>query len=475
VRAALTSHRVELTAAAGLTSLYLAIMNGHLASIDGLVMWREALALTAHHSLSFNPPFWWGGGFIFTSTRGLAASLQYTPGIAALSWLRPAYLPNPSLAADDFGLLYADRLYQVAGAPVWVLVTALTALLVGLSTKTLGGSDRASLWAMALYGIGSPALLGARGDWPQPLVALCWSAGIWSCARIRAGGSGRWWWLCSAAIVYGVLTRPLEGSMLLPAALVWLAPELRVRPTRGAVLVGSWIGAVLVTLLVNWARFGSATNFGYGAISWSIPIWVGFPYAFLSPGRGALWQFPAMILGVLGAFALWRNGRRLEAVVLSAVPTVLFLESCVYFAWIDGWDWGFRLFQPALPLVAVLAGIGAVQLRGRFSRWVPAVLLAGGVVWNVPAVATDLLGGYAATYDNLASWSRLDAYPPLGAWQFLHHVRAMSPDDSAAVDVVWFRIARTTNWLSLLPFAALLATAGGLWQRAIRSQSVEQA
>lgn len=450
-------------------------MNGHLASIDGLVMWREGLALTAHHTFAFNPPFWWSGGLIYTSTRGLAASLQYTPGIAALSWLRPAYVPNPSLTTDDFGLLYADRLYRIAGAPVWVLVTALTALLVGLTTRAISANTRASLWAMALYGVGSPALLGARGDWPQPLVALCWSAGIWSCARIRAGGSGRWLWLCCAAIVYGVLTRPLEGSMLLPAALVWLARDVRVRPARGAALIGSWTAAVLVTLLVNWARFGSPTNFGYGAISWSIPIWVGFPYAFLSPGRGELWEFPAMILGVVGVSALWHNGRRIEALVLSALPTVLFLESCVYFAWIDGWDWGFRLFQPGLPLVAILAGIGAVQLRGRFSRWMPAVLLAGGVVWNVPAVITDLLGGYAATYDNLASWSRLDAYPPLGAWHFLHHVRATNTADSAAVDVVWFRIARTTHWLSLLPFAALLAVAAALWQQAIRGLPVEQA
>src|SRR5450756_1393524 len=102
-----------------------------------------------------------------------------------------------------------------------------------------------------------------------------------------------------------------------------------------------------------------------------------------------------MVLAVLGAAFLFRNGKRLEGVVLAGLPAFLFIESCIYFAWIDGWDWGFRLFQPALPLVAVLAGIGAVQLRGRLSVWLPAALLAGGMLWNIPAVLTDLLGGYA--------------------------------------------------------------------------------
>lgn len=470
LRRLLAGHRVEVTASLGLLCLYLALMNGHLVSIDGLVMWRQAIALGFHHSFGFSPPIWWGG-YINTSTRGVAASLQYFPGIFAFAWIRP-YEPTALSAAYDYGLLYGDRLYTVAGAPVWAIVTAATALVVGLTTRSLGLERRAGLWAMAFYGLGSPALLGARGDFPQPLVALCWATGLLACLRLRKGGSERWLWLCAGSVVYAVLTRPLEGSLLLPAVLLLLLPGWRARPWRLAVPVAAWAGAVVVTLLINWARFGSPSNFGYGAISWNIPIWVGFPYAFLSPGRGALWQFPAMALALLGTTFLWRNSKRLEALVLAGLPAVLFIESCVYFAWIDGWDWGFRLFQPALPLVAVLAGIGAVQLRGRLSVWLPAALLAGGVVWNIPAVVTDLLGGYAATYDNLASWSRLDAYPPIGAWQFLHHIRAIGVDDSAAIDIVWFRAARATHWASVIPFALLLAAATALWARAVRTDRI---
>lgn len=469
LRSSFGVYRDECLATLGLLCLYLAIMNGHLVSIDGLVMWRQALSIGYQHSLQFSPPVWWAGGFIHTSTRGITASIQYLPALV-LSPLVHAYQPNGS-AAYDFGLLYRDRLYAVGGAPVWVVVTAVTALTVGVLTRTLGFGRSASLWAIALYGIGSPALLGARGDFPQPLVALCWAVGILAALRMRYGGSERWMWLAAAAIAYGVLSRPLEGSFLLPALIVLLLAGWRSRPSRIAIPVLAWVGAVVVTLLVNQVRFGSPLNFGYPPAAWTLPIWVGFPYALLSPGRGAFWQFPAMVLAVPGAVLLWRRDKRVEALVFAALPIVLFIESCTYYAWIDGWDWGFRLFQPALPLVAVLAGIGTLRLGGRVARWLPAGLLAVGALWNFPAVTTDLLGGYGATYDNLASWSRLDAYPLIGAWQFLHHLRATAPDDSAAVDIIWFRLARFTHWLSLIPFLALLGAAAAFWARALNGSA----
>ncbi len=449
--------------------LYLAVMNGHFLSIDGLIMWRQALSIVHHHSFSFVPPIWWGE-FITTSNRGIGASLMYIPSLPLFLWVAP-YTPAPG-PIYDWGLLYGDRLYAIAGAPIWVLVTAATALLVGLATRALGVERRAVLWAMAFYGIGSPALSASRGDFPQPLVGICWMIGVYACLRFSAGDGPRWLWICAASIFYAVLVRPLEGSFLVPAAVVLLNRELRLEPWRALVLGGAWLGGVAVTFLVNWARFGSPLNFGYGSISWTTPIWIGFPYALLSPGRGELWAFPAMVLAVLGSIFLWRRGQRHVAFVLAALPAFLFVESCLYFAWIDGLDWGFRLFQPALPLVAVLAGIGAVQLPSRLKGWLPHVLLIGGVVWNIPTVTTDLLGGYASRYDNIGSWFRLDAYPPIGAWRYLHHIRAQSAADSAAVDIIWFRLARVTHWASLVPFALLMTAAVALWARAMRADRI---
>jgi hypothetical protein len=392
------------------------------------------------------------------------------PGLIAFFWLS-SHVPIAQGASYDFGLFYRDPLYVVAGAPTWAVITAATALLVGLTVRTLGADRRAALWSMAFYGLGSPALAASRGDFPQPLVALCWAAGLYGVLRFRGTGAQRWLWVSGVAVFYGVLTRPLEGSLLLPGVVLVLLPTWRSRPAVAASQVAAWVGAVALTLLTNWPRFGSPTNPGYAAsqLQWTTPIWVGFPAALISPGRGVIWEFPALILSVVGAVWFWRQGKRLEVLVLAGLPSVLFVEACQYVDWVGGWDWGFRFIQPALPLLAVLAGLGVASMSRVTALRVAAVLLAGGIIWNIPVVTTDLLGGYGVTYSPGATNWRLDAYPPIGAWKFLHHILPTSASDSAAVDIIWFRAVRVVGIVALLPFALLIAASTALWVAALGS------
>ncbi len=466
------SHRAELMATSGLLCLYLAVMSGHFLSIDGLVMWRQALAFTYHHSWSLVPPIWWGGE-IASSFRGVGASLQYLPGLVVFPWLS-GHVPLQAGPQYDFRLLYGDLLYQVAGAPVWALVTAATAYMVGLTARELCAEGRSVLWAMAFYGLGSPALAASRGDWPQPLVAICWVVGIYACLRFKKGRGQRWLWISAGSVFYGVLARPLEGTLLLPGLLVLLAPNWRRDLYPIGIQLAGWVIGVAVTLLTNWARFGSPLNFGYASstIAWTTPIWIGFPGAVVSPGRGVLWEFPAILIAGLGTALLWRSRRRTEALVLAGLPIVLFVEACQYFDWIGGWDWGFRFFQPALPLVAVLSGIAVPRLPIAVRRWLPASLLAAGILWNIPAVLTDLLGGYGSAYSTTAANWDLGAYPPVGAWKFLHRIVPNGSLDSGTVDILWFRATRILGWVSLIPFAALLVSSAVLLISSARSSVV---
>jgi len=126
-RASIAAYRFELTIAVGLLCLYLAVMSGHLASIDGLVMWRQAIALAHDHSFSFVPPIWWGS-YLTSSSRGIGASLQYFPGVFTFEGFVHPAAPQPG-SHYQYALLYGDRLYAIAGAPVWALITAATACL----------------------------------------------------------------------------------------------------------------------------------------------------------------------------------------------------------------------------------------------------------------------------------------------------------------------------------------------------------
>jgi hypothetical protein len=218
---------------------------------------------------------------------------------------------------------------------------------------------------------------------------------------------------------------------------------------------------MLVTLLVNIGRFGGPLNFG-SIVSYTTPLPVGLAGALVSPGRGMLWAFPAILLTPFGFRRLWRSQHRLAALVLSGLSLALLLNVSLWTWWWGGWNWGLRLFLPALPLLAVLAAAGVAELRGAAKTWVPAVLLAGGLLWAIPSIATDLLGGYAGIYNGTAENFRLGAYPPIGAWQFLHHWRALFLTDSASGDLIWLRLARKSHNLSLIPPVLLGLLAAGL-------------
>jgi hypothetical protein len=102
VRRGVASHVVEITATLGLLCLFLAVMSGHLQSIDGLVMWRQALSMTYHLSWSFVPPVWWGS-VLTSSSRGVGASFQYMPALFVFRFVPPH---NPVQGpVYDLGLL----------------------------------------------------------------------------------------------------------------------------------------------------------------------------------------------------------------------------------------------------------------------------------------------------------------------------------------------------------------------------------
>jgi hypothetical protein len=73
-----------------------------------------------------------------------------------------------------------------------------------------------------------------------------------------------------------------------------------------------------------------------------------------------------------------------------------------------------------------------------------------------------LLGGYAAAYNGTPHSYLLTGYPPIGAWRFLHHVRATDLADASALDILWFRLARQTGNASLI-VPLVLMIAGGVF------------
>jgi hypothetical protein len=145
------------------------------------------------------------------------------------------------------------------------------------------------------------------------------------------------------------------------------------------------------------------------------------------------------------------------------------LNVALWHAWWGGWNWGPRLVIPALPLLAILGAAGLSQIKPRLRSPLALLLLALGALWAIPAVVTNLLGGYAGAYDSTTGSFRLQAYPPLGAWPFFQHWRSLALTDANAADILWLRVAQPTNNMSLLPPALLLIASCALALRAVRT------
>ncbi|MBM63148.1 MAG: hypothetical protein CL484_09395 [Acidobacteria bacterium] len=471
-RSVRSAHRFTALA---LGIFYLAVMNGHMSSMDGLYMVRQAYAFVFDHSIQFQFPVWtWRPEPTWNSMYGIGLSLLYVPGVFASKALWP-WVPISVEAPTDvyeFYLreLYQDPLYAVGVCWVHALVVATAAYLVARLITEFGCSGRAALWGMGFYGLGSSALVYSRGDFAQPLEGLCWIATLLFAVRFRAKGEWPSLVACAVAASYAILTRPFEGLLLLPIAMVFLWPNgfsfQRIQELLKPLFVlggGAMVGAV-VTLLVNYLRFGEFLRFGYDADNtWVAPSFERWAGALVSPGRGLIWEFPAVVLVPLGLVVLASRGRTREAVAILVLSVTLLASTVAWYMWWGGWCWGLRLFGPAIPLLAVVAGCGVERLSEKTSGWVPALLLALGLLWAVPGVVTDILGGFGNLGDGNV-W-QLAAYPLYGAWQFLERVFAESFQDAGAVDILWFRMVHRTGWMSLLIPVALLAISSMLLKR----------
>lgn len=460
------TRRPELLAAIGLVLVYLAFFSGHAYSIDGVLIYRQALAIVSDHSLRFPTPIYWYD--VFTSSKyGIGLSLVYLPGVLA-AWSSGLPVPTPPAGVIDWDLLYRDPVYALGGAPAHVVITAVTAYLVARLVRELGFDTRAALFALLAYGLASPAIVYARGDFAQPLLGLCLIGGLLAAIRFRRRGGWPALVAAMAAICMAVLTRPVEGSFLLPALLIVIAPSLLPArwPARvysaGAFMLGAYGLALVLTLLVNWGRFGSPFQTGYTQISWGTPIWIGLPGVLVSPARGILWQFPLIALFPLGLRRLWLEGHKSVALAAGALVGALLLNTALWIPWWGAFSWGSRLFVPALPIAAALVPAGAAAIASSVRVRLLGAMFALGVAWALPGTLTDLLGGYGGRYDGTVQSFALSGYPPVGAWRFVHHVLPLNAADANGIDIVWFRLARVTDNLSLAVPVLLLAAAGVL-------------
>lgn len=121
--------------------------------------------------------------------------------------------------------------------------------------------------------------------------------------------------------------------------------------------------------LVNYARFGSFTEFGYGYFS-SLAAhdgWRGLIGLLVSPGAGLVFYFPLAVLLPLAGKYLYKNNRG-----IFFLCTYIILTNWIYIgtlsfgsepsSWSGGVAWGPRYLIPVLPFIVIMLGSLFVRL-----------------------------------------------------------------------------------------------------------------
>lgn len=358
-------------------------------SADGSEMLSEALGLFVEGrfgmaNLPPGPPPPGEPLFVspaFHSRYGLFPSLLHVP-VLAIGWpLR--------------GVIGANG-FEMAIALTWALGAGLAALAFRALARRL--SPGASGWWAPGFLAGTYLFPYAADSFVEPFCAAGLAAGAAlalseSLTPRRAVLAALAW--CSAALLKPVLW--LLAPVLLLGIL--LAPGLeKVRVRNALFALGTETALLVVALLANVLRSGSAAEAGYGSqmFAFTTPFFTGLYGLVLSPGRGLLFFAPVLLAAVLSL----RKLSPAAAALLPGAGLLLILVMARWWGWNGGSAWGPRLVLPVLPLLVA----PAVLASGRLS----AALLAVGCLLNVPGVL--VAPGMWATYAELL------VPPPGGAW-----------------------------------------------------------
>lgn len=246
--------------------------------------------------------------------------------------------------------------------------------------------------------------------WVQPLQALTLASAAYFIIKIRHYDKT---FLCHYTVLgsnrkrfhFGALAGFFLGLSVFahPTSLIFIPGFLIYaffcgvrRDIKNFLLLVTTLGImVLLVGLVNYARFGTLTEFGYGYYS-SLAThdgWRGLLGLLISPGAGLIFYFPLAILLPLGAKYMYKENKGLLflcAYIIIAnwiyVGTLSFGSEPI--AWSGGVAWGPRYLIPILPFVIIILGSIFLRLNKKrpFLQTAVVALCVAGFYVNLSAI-----------------------------------------------------------------------------------------
>ncbi len=352
---------------------------------DGQTMFDTAVSLHEFGELGISPR-------MVDSDWGIQRTTDYYGKYGlGLSVVEQVPLVFVTTVEKVFGEASSNVLFPLMN----LLLTALTALLVALTLEAWGYRFRTGALAAIGFAVGTPAWPYVSYDFSEPLQSLCLILALWLLVvslrknpPFRPALAFAGFALGFAILTKGLLLIVIPGYILYRWIMSSGTRRTKLRNLSWLILsLALW--AVIIGLL-NWHRFGSAFEFGYGKESrqFITPILTGLYGLLISINKGLIFYAP---LAIVIPWALWkmRSKHSQEVIFFLCVFVPYVAVNSKWWSWEGGLSWGPRQIMAIIPLVVVCAGTLLEEVSWSWPAWGSCVV--AGILVNLLAVLMNFM------------------------------------------------------------------------------------
>jgi len=343
----------------------------------------------------------------FYAKYPIAWSLVLTPG-QYVEWV----VSSSSIPITDKEL-YIRLVKGITPA----LTGALSVLFLFLTIVTLGYGRRVSLVATTAFHFATCALPYLRSTYSEVLLIAAVNLAFLGLAVLEKRPRARSAFLLGLSCGILMLSKPTlfpvsAVVLLCGASIVILSGSGILR--QAAITLFGLAGPVAVALSYNYLRFGEMLTLDYGY--YPVPLGLDHPLPdglfglLLSPGRGLFWYAPVVLLSLAGIRYVRRGALSVTITAAAASLSILLLHS-MYTIWHGAEQWGPRFLVPMVGPLAIMAApyLARTAAGSHARRTLPALLVAVGLVVNVPGVLIHHMSFFKTVPYKPYSELRLDA------------------------------------------------------------------
>lgn len=405
---------------------------GHLDMWDGVVTFMITESMALKHTAQLDPEIPTISSANATSrvhlmmsheighnkyvTGGYSEWLSKSSPVEAVFTSRSLLLPTVAVPFYYLAHILSLNAVTIVALSVNSLLISLTAFVIFCFSLDLYGSRRIA-FALGVIFTGCSFILPYNNSlFPQPLQALCLITGFFFLYKSRHDGHS---FLCNltrygafndkqgliysglAAFFFGmsIFASPISG-LFIPAVVI--SSIIYLRSNKKLILCFFVVLSLLLVSVgvVNYMRFGSFTEFGYGggfgAFSYNTG-WTGLVGLWLSPGKSLILYFPLILLLPIALKFMYRHDKSLVLFTIYIVIAIWLYFGTLEPAkesryWSGAPAWGPRYMIPALPFFVILLGVllkpfQSVKLKYlRSMKLILVVVCAVSFIINLPGI-----------------------------------------------------------------------------------------